>query len=198
MTSAHLRALSAAEVQSSKRRNAVHARAHERNLPGRDGTPNSPGRQAPRRTPCAGEQLKSARCASYLRESRPISHRQVSPAAVLSSRSRLQPALPQSVAEPVRRGRLQGAGSALCADVNRMVIKSKTTQSGMICVPRLLTAAQFCRCACALIRVMPVIRTYRIARVDHTHIHALCGIFHRGLVAAVIGRVIWLLRALGR
>jgi hypothetical protein len=49
VTSAHLRALSAAEVQSSKSRNAVHARAHERNLPGRDGTPNSPGRQAPRR-----------------------------------------------------------------------------------------------------------------------------------------------------
>ena len=48
-TSAHLRALSAAEVQSSKSRDAVHAWAHERNLPGRDATPNSPGRQAPRR-----------------------------------------------------------------------------------------------------------------------------------------------------
>jgi hypothetical protein len=49
LTSAHLRALSAAEVQSSKNRNPVHTRAHERNLPGRDHTPNSPGRQAPRR-----------------------------------------------------------------------------------------------------------------------------------------------------
>jgi hypothetical protein len=49
VTSAHLRALSAAEVQSSKSRNPVHTRAHERNLPGRDHTPNSPGRQAPRR-----------------------------------------------------------------------------------------------------------------------------------------------------
>jgi len=46
------------------------------------------------------------------------------------------------------------------------------------------------RASCAL--------TCRIARVDHTHIHALFGIFHRDLVAAVIGRVIWFLRALGR
>jgi hypothetical protein len=45
---------------------------------------------------------------------------------------------------------------------------------------------------------VPHTRFCRIARVDHTHIHALCGIFHRDLVAAVIGRVIWLLRALGR
>src|SRR5580692_11477778 len=49
LTSAHLRALSAAKVQSSKSRNPVHTQAHERNLPGCDHTPHSPGRQAPRR-----------------------------------------------------------------------------------------------------------------------------------------------------
>jgi hypothetical protein len=42
-TSAYLRALSAAEVQSSKSHNPVYTLTHDRNLPGRDVTRNSPG-----------------------------------------------------------------------------------------------------------------------------------------------------------
>jgi hypothetical protein len=45
-TSAHLRALSTAEVQSSKGHIPC---TRGRNLPGRDLTPNSPERQAPQR-----------------------------------------------------------------------------------------------------------------------------------------------------
>jgi hypothetical protein len=68
LTSAHPRALIAAEVQSSKSRNPVHARAHVRNLPGRDHTPNPLGRQALRRaeqdvTPI-GQRWRSCRAAA--------------------------------------------------------------------------------------------------------------------------------------
>jgi hypothetical protein len=129
VTSAHLRALSAAEVQSSKSRNPVHTRAHERNLPGRDHTPNSPGQQAPRRAeqdvtpdrvalvlvprrggrPAAGNNSSPPAAPATSASPKPISHRQASPAAVLSSRSRLQPALPQSVAEPAPAWSASGA-----------------------------------------------------------------------------------------
>jgi hypothetical protein len=100
-----------------------------RDLSGRDVTPNSPGRQAPRRaeqdvTLIGGAGARAARTldAVWLAGTTQVRPLRQLPARVpsrsrtgrpaqrpfLSSRIRLRPALSQNVAEPARRGRLQG------------------------------------------------------------------------------------------